>query len=55
MKKEKRNYEAPSLTVVSFKAEKGYSASGQLTETNYDRTDYSYTNDSEHNQTWGTF
>ena len=32
MKKEteKRTYEAPRLTVVSFKAERGYAASGML-------------------------
>lgn len=55
MKKEKRNYEAPSLTVVSFKTEKGYAISGPAKNLgSYDRTNYNY--DAENNdQTWGTF
>ena len=28
MKKDKKQYEAPSLTAVSFKTERGYAASG---------------------------
>lgn len=59
MKKEKRNYEAPNLTVVSFKAEKGFALSGQVVTAkdfgnDYELTDYAY--DSENNNlTWGTF
>ncbi len=30
MKKDKKQYEAPSLTAVSFKTERGYAASGPL-------------------------
>ena len=63
MKKEKRNYEAPSLTVVSFKAERGFVGSGdssltsehdnlnKASEVNYNREDYT----NGRSDTWGTF
>ena len=34
LQNEKRPYEAPQLTVVSFKTERGYAASGDLTGLN---------------------